>query len=317
MENTLKPHSKSDLSIFDPLCLNSLPKALLATCQGSVEKALEQDFGAKQVLVFPNPLAAYHHALRHSLPKGCVCFIDHFTPHSTSNLMTQHGLRVVRFEHTHLTDLKAQLSKSCFKSLPKVIFTPSLFLSTGKMAPLKAIRDLAYTYNAHVWVDDSATLGLAGTHFMGASSQVFGLDLTLSSLPGSLSFLCLHKTTSLTSPSTKPLPEEVLTHFHAHLSLLPNMHRERTHLAHLTETLYHLFASHKWHVSHSLYPAMALINPPKLEKLRLLLENEGFRIPEPITLGHNTTYLPLYLHNTLTLEAVHHLFATCNKVLTH
>ena len=106
-----------DLSIFDPLCLNTLLKALTATYLSPVEKTLEQDFGAKQILVFPDLLAAYHHVLQYSLPKGCVCFMDRFTSHSIANLMAQYGLRVVRFEHTHLTDLKAQLSQHYLTAL--------------------------------------------------------------------------------------------------------------------------------------------------------------------------------------------------------
>ena len=305
-----------DFSLFDPLNLSSIYAHLdnePQVAQEVVLKKLKADFGAKQVTLFKSKAENYTYIFSKVLPDETLIFIDRFADPSLFDVLATLNHQVVVFEHAHYGDLKRHLTKQAYKARPKIIFSPSLFLSTSKLADVKELRDMAKESGAYLCIDDTHTMGLTGNHFMGSATLIHGIDLIISSLPEA-SLLATHHCSTLkaTTHEVCDIESIAIAKLYSLLLMIPRMHRERKHLRALTTHLNGLFLSHQWDIEHSDFPFIS-IKHAKLD----LLEKQAIKLYTSEVKGRHKPTASLFLNSQHSFSDVNHLFNCFNDTLKY
>lgn len=104
--------------------------------------------------------------------KESVLFSDEFNHPTIIEGCRLAKVERVIYKHCDMNDLEKKLKK--YRRKRKLILTDGVFSSTGEIAPLKEIVDLAKKYGAMVFVDDAIATGILGENGRG-TMEYFGL----------------------------------------------------------------------------------------------------------------------------------------------
>ncbi|MCB1109630.1 MAG: aminotransferase class I/II-fold pyridoxal phosphate-dependent enzyme [Chlamydiia bacterium] len=248
-------------------------------CHRSVEEKLSALVGKETALLFPSAYRAHEQILSTLMHERCMIFIDRYCHHGLIQAAIGSGAQVFRYEHNNLKQLEALLEKAN-PSHQKWIMTESLFGIDGETASLKQIAELAHTYGALTYVDDSYSVGVLGKHGMGLASHRKGIDVVFGSFgkqTGTFgAFLAtnhLFRNYLLAfNPElleTTMLPPAGLGAISGSLDLIPDMHVERQKIEMLSQKLRELLQENHWDVGQGKSHLIPLLCSKESECLKL------------------------------------------------
>lgn len=206
-------------------------------CHRSVEERLADLLGKEEALLFPSANQVHQQVISTLISHRSMIFIDRFCHHGLIQAATLSTGQIFRYEHQNYRQLESLLEKAP-KDTQKWILTESLFGIDGEMADLKKISDIAKTYGALLYVDDSHAVGMYGKHGMGLASFRKGIDIVFGSFgKESGTFGAYLATSSLFKEyllsfnpqliETTTLPPAILGAISGALDLIPDMQAER------------------------------------------------------------------------------------------
>lgn len=231
-------------------------------CHRSIEEKLAELIGKETSLLFPSAYQIHHQLLSTLITKESVIFIDRYSHHPLIQAAISAGGKVFRYEHHNLTQLKDLLEKTQALNVPKLILTESLFGMDGEASDLKRLSDLAETYQALLYVDDSNSVGMMGKHGMGLSSHRKGVDIVVGSFgKASGSFGAYVACSAMMREylltfnpqlmETTMLPPAVLGAISGALDLIPDMQVERQKVQNLSHDLREHLKDDHWDVGNA------------------------------------------------------------------
>jgi len=163
---------------------SSESRDLYTTCQQDLEKKLSEMLRRETALFFPSRYDANtttlatlgHEEATFFVDEGCHCSLIRGASSSSATMQ--------RFPHNRLDRLEHFLEDS--KTKTKVIVTESVFSSTGAVANLPTLIELAEYFDALLYVDDSHAFGISGVEGMGLAAHLKEVDI----ITGSFSKAC-------------------------------------------------------------------------------------------------------------------------------
>ncbi len=248
-------------------------------CHRSVEEKLADLVGKEGALLFPSAYQTHEQVLSTLFSSRTQVFIDRYCHHSLIQAATQSGAQVFRYEHNNLDQLTALLEKTGGNSI-KWIVTESLFGIDGEIADLKKIAEIAKTYGALTYVDDSNSVGVMGKHGMGIASHRRGIDLVFGSFgKQSGSFGAYIASNHLMREyllafnpqlmETTMLPPAVLGAISGSLDLIPDMQVERQKIEFMSRTLREALSENHWDIGRGTSHIIPLLCSSELECQKL------------------------------------------------
>ncbi len=162
------------------------------------------------------------------------------------------AIRPIRFAHNDMNDLAAKLEAA--PPGPRFIVTETVFSMDGDRADLLALRHLADTHDAFLYLDEAHATGVLGTNGMGLGAHTPGIDLLMGTfskalgsfgayVAGSRALIAFLQNACAGFIYTTALPPPLLGAIAAALDLVPTMDAERAHLAAQAARLRHAFAA--------------------------------------------------------------------------
>lgn len=145
-----------------------------------IESDLAKLIGRESALLFPSGFQPHNAILSTLANSRSQIFIDRFSNTGLFQAAFATQAAVHRFEHNDLFHLRTLLENQ--KKTPhnvRLIITESLFNNEGEAAPLRDLAALAEEYEALLYVDDTHSIGLQGSHGMGLSSLYPGIDFVV------------------------------------------------------------------------------------------------------------------------------------------
>jgi 8-amino-7-oxononanoate synthase len=112
------------------------------------------------VTVFQTIMTPFVGRLPHRAQDGAI-FIDEFVHGSIADGCKLSGVRVVKFKHNNLQDLKAKLNENESAS-NKLIVTEGVYCLEGEIIDIPAYIDVARKFEAKLMVDDAHGIGVIG-----------------------------------------------------------------------------------------------------------------------------------------------------------
>ncbi|NGX45039.1 MAG: 8-amino-7-oxononanoate synthase [Chlamydiae bacterium] len=159
-------------------------KDLYLSCQ----QQLEEKFGAllqrESALFFPSRFEANVTSLATLARPGAIIFMDEASHPSLVQGATSSPARLQLYPHLRLDRLEHLLDDA--GNVPKIIASESIFSSSGDVANLPTLIELADHFDALLYVDDSHGFGVTGVDGMGLCGGLGEIDV----VAGSLSKAC-------------------------------------------------------------------------------------------------------------------------------
>jgi len=211
---------------------------LYLTCQRELEQKLAEKLHRESTLFFPSRFEANGTALETLGHSEATLFIDEACHTSLFHGARASAGQVQSYPHSRLDRLEHFLEDS--KSPTKIIVTESIFSSTGSVASLPTLIELADHFNALLYVDDSHSFGITGVEGMGLCANLEEIDI----ISGSFSKACGayggyiacsetlrdYLTTLSPTKTTFLFPPSIIGAIEAALDLIPEMEGERKQL---------------------------------------------------------------------------------------
>lgn len=259
-------------------------------CQKNIEDKLADLVGKESALLFPSAYQIREQILPTLINNKATIFIDRFCHHELIQGALQSGAQVFRYEHNNLKQLAALLEKT-ERGITKWIISESLFGIDGATLDLKKIVEIANTYEAFTFIDDSFSVGVFGKNGMGFSSNRKGIDVIFGSFGKQRgTFGAYLATTHLLREyllSFNPqliegatLPPAVLGAINGTLDLIPDMQVERDKIEMLSKALRKMLEENHWDVGRGeshLIPLICL-HEKECEKLSASLLKENILV---------------------------------------
>ena len=162
------------------------------------------------------------------------------------------AIRPIRFAHNDMNDLAAKLEAA--PPGRRFIVTESVFSMDGDRADLPALRRLANTHDAFLYLDEAHATGVLGANGMGLGAHTPGIDLLMGTfskalgsfgayVAGSRALIAFLQNACAGFIYTTALPPPLLGAIAAGLDLVPTMAAERAHLAAQSARLRQAFAA--------------------------------------------------------------------------
>jgi 8-amino-7-oxononanoate synthase len=149
-----------------------------------LEKKLSEMLRRETALFFPSRYEANTTTLATLGHKDATFFVDEACHCSLIRGAENSKAGLQRFPHNRLDRLEHFLEDT--KTKTKVIVTESVFSSTGSVANLPTLIELAEYFDALLYVDDSHAFGIGGVEGMGLAAHLKEIDI----ITGSFSKAC-------------------------------------------------------------------------------------------------------------------------------
>ncbi len=170
-----------------------------------------------------------------------LVFADRLIHGSLHHGIAAAGVRLHRYRHNDLDHLAALLAAHAPEGACRLIVTESVFSMDGDRADLPALRGLAATHDAFLYVDEAHATGVLGPRGAGLSVEAGGVDLVMGTFSKAFGgfgayvagsrVLCDYLVNACSGfVHTTALPPPVLGAIDAALDLLPGMDAERRRL---------------------------------------------------------------------------------------
>ncbi|HLA81535.1 MAG TPA: aminotransferase class I/II-fold pyridoxal phosphate-dependent enzyme, partial [Thermoleophilia bacterium] len=151
------------------------------------------------VTVFQTVMNPFVGRLPYRTQDGAI-FIDEYVHGSISDGCKMSGVRVIKFKHNSLDDLKAKLIE-CEGAFNKLIVTEGVYCLEGEIIDIPAYVEIARDHEAKLMVDDAHAIGVIGSRG-GGSPDYHGcaedIDILMGcmdkAMGGTGGFLCGSKT---------------------------------------------------------------------------------------------------------------------------
>jgi 8-amino-7-oxononanoate synthase len=164
------------------------------------------------------------------------------------------GTTAIRFAHNDMADLERLLQTHARQPGRRFIVTESVFSMDGDRADLAALRRLADSYDAFLYVDEAHATGVLGENGMGLCAGVPGIDLVMGTfskalgsfgayVAGSEALIGFLQNRCAGFIYTTALPPPVLGAIDAALDLVPTLDAARARLQGLGAKLRHTLAA--------------------------------------------------------------------------
>lgn len=257
---------------------------LYLTCQKELEQKLSKLLHRPAGLFFPSRYEANVTILSTLGHPESTLFLDEACHPSLFQGAKQSQALVQRYPHGHLNRLEHLLETA--QTPTKIIVSESVFSTTGTIAALPMLVELADHFNAILYVDDSHAFGVAGLDGMGLCTHLAEVDI----LTGSLSKACgayggylvcseMFKDylTSLSPVHTTFLfPPPIIGAIEAALDIIPEMEGERKQLQQRSHWMRTQFKELGFSLSAGHTPLISLEfqTPEEVDDLRSFLKDE-------------------------------------------
>ncbi|HEY2811424.1 MAG TPA: aminotransferase class I/II-fold pyridoxal phosphate-dependent enzyme [Rhabdochlamydiaceae bacterium] len=198
-------------------------------CQRNVEEKCAEALGVRCIELFSTRSLALSALLQQFFDARTALFMD---AACQAPLMQWEG-SLQLFAHRNLNALDTQLS-TCSQH-KRLIFSESLFGTTGHSTDIDALILLAKKHNAYLLIDDTFAFGVKGKQGFGLASQCEGIDFVLCGLDcgagASGAFIsCPYRIKDLSLPREYALSFSSLGAIEAALELIPTFEGERMQL---------------------------------------------------------------------------------------
>jgi 8-amino-7-oxononanoate synthase len=159
-------------------------KDLYLNCQQQLEEKFSALMQRESALFFPSRFEANVTSLATLARPGAIIFMDEASHPSLVQGANSSPARLQLYPHLRLDRLEHLLDDA--GNVPKIIASESIFSSTGDMANLPTLIELADHFDALLYVDDSHGFGVSGVEGMGLCAELGEIDV----IAGSLSKAC-------------------------------------------------------------------------------------------------------------------------------
>ena len=249
-------------------------------CHRNIEEKLAKLVGKESVLLFPSIYQMHHQILSTLTDKNSYIFIDRLSHYSLIQASVRSGAKVFRFEHHNYAQLKNLLEKTQEIDLPKWIISESLFSVNGEASDLNRLIELAESYKAFLYIDDSNSISMFGKNGMGLASHRKRIDVSVGNFgKTSGSFGAFIACNSIVREylitfnpqllATTILPPAVLGTISGALDLIPDMHVERKKVLNHSAYLRKALQNEHWNVGHGHAHIIPLIFMDESQCLKL------------------------------------------------
>ena len=206
--------------------------------QTHIEERLAETLGIEAAALLPSRFQAHTAILPTLATSQSLILMDRSAHFSLKQAATISHASIESFTHNDLNHLKMLLEETRNLSyFTKIIVTESVFSIEGDRAPIDELIELAQSYDALLYVDDTHALGALGKKGMGLTAHRKEIDMRIGAFDcgcgASLafaggSFLIIDYLQAL-CPALKenPLPLPALGVIEAILDLLPELEGER------------------------------------------------------------------------------------------
>jgi len=211
---------------------------LYLSCQRKLEEKFSKILLRESTLFFSSRYEANVTTLSTLAHEGSQLFLDETSHPSFFSGAKQSVAALHTYPHERLDRLEQLLRKA--NKGTKIIAIESVFSSTGCIANLPKIIELATLYDAILMVDDSHALGVAGPEGMGFASHLREIDVITGSLSKTVGAYGGFMTCSVTLrdylTSHNPVktsflfPPPIIGAIDAAIDLIPQMEGERKQL---------------------------------------------------------------------------------------
>lgn len=182
---------------------------------------------------------------------GGLIVLDKFSHNSLLQGAILSSASWMRYRHNDFTHLREKLHASAEKSYTqRWIVTESVFSMDGDCCNLDSLTDIAAEYSAYTMLDEAHATGVLGKNGMGLSVGNPHITLTMGTFGKGLGSFGAYVACSHTMRDylinfcsgfvySTGLPPAALGAIDAALDVVPGMHRQRNHLAKLSNYLRH------------------------------------------------------------------------------
>ena len=187
-------------------------------------------------------------ALLRAAGREALLFSDALNHNSLVHGMQRTGVRPIVFRHNDMEDLAQRLAAHAGQPGRRFIVTESVFSMDGDRADLSALTRMAQAHDAFLYVDEAHATGVLGARGMGLCADVPGVGLVMGTfskalgsfgayLAGSEALIAYLQNACAGFVYTTALPPPVLGAIDAALDLVPDLDKERAHLARMAGRL--------------------------------------------------------------------------------
>lgn len=211
---------------------------LYLNCQKKLEEKFSKILERESSLFFPSRYEANVATLSTLAHEGSHLFLDEAAHLSLHTGAKQSAATVHTYPHERIDRLEQLLSSA--KAGTKIIAIESVFSSTGSIANLPKLIEMAIVYDAILMVDDSHAFGVAGVEGMGFASHLREVDVITGSLSKTVGayggFMASSVTLRDYLTSHSPIktsflfPPPIIGAIDAAVDLIPQMEGERKQL---------------------------------------------------------------------------------------
>ena len=206
--------------------------------QTGIEKRLAETLGIEAAAILPSRFQAHTAILPTLATSQSLILMDRCAHFSLKQASTISHASIESFTHNDLKHLKMLLEETKNLSyFTKIIVTESVFSIEGDRAPIDELTELAQSYDALLYIDDTHALGALGKKGMGLTAHRPEIDVRIGAFDygcgGTLAFVggssLIIDYLQDYCPAFKenPLPLSALGVIEAILDLLPELEGER------------------------------------------------------------------------------------------
>jgi len=289
---------------------------LYLTCQKELEQNLSKLLKRPSALFFPSRYEANATILATLGHSEATLFLDEACHPSLFQGAQESDALLQRYPHGRLDRLEHYLEDT--QNPTKIIVTEAIFSSTGNVASLPTLIELAEHFNAILYVDDSHSFGVTGLDGMGLCAHLEEIDF----ITGSLSKACgayggyvacsemfRNYLTSLAPTKTTFLfPPPIIGAIEAALDIIPEMEGERKQLQQRSHWLRNQLKELGFSTSSGSTPLISLEfeTPEEVDNLRHFLKEEkilvgptrsffGEEVSSRLNIALNVCHMPDHL----------------------
>lgn len=257
---------------------------LYLSCQHKIEKKFSKLLNRESALFFFSRYEANQLSLAALGHRDTTLFIDQACHYSLFDGAMASEANIQVFPHGKLDRLEQLLEDA--KTKTKIIISESVFSSSGEVANLPTLIELADHFDALLFIDDAHSFGVTGVDGMGLSAHLEEIDLisgSFSKASGSSGgyLVCseiLRDYIINFSPAhiSSSLPPPIIGAIEQALDLIPQMEGERKQLQQRSHWLRELLRENDFNIPRNNTPLLSLAfqNETEGETLRDFLKQE-------------------------------------------
>lgn len=257
---------------------------LYLNCQCKLEEKFSKILARESTLFFPSRYEANVATLSTLAHAGSHLFVDEAAHPSILAGAKQSAATVHTYPHERLDRLEQFLKNA--DTGTKILVIESVFSSTGAIANLPKLIEMAIVYDAILMVDDSHAFGVAGVEGMGFAANLREIDIITGSLSKTVGAYGGYMTSSKTLrdylTSHSPIqtsflfPPPIIGAIDGAIDLIPEMEGERKQLEQRSHWLRSALRPLGFDLPKANTPLISLLynNAQEVEELRARLKKE-------------------------------------------